>query len=66
MPQHSGDFSRRTLIADFELSGRELIFSVLEIGGHDSTAHGAMQMFAALPRVAAGLGVTAGTHHGHA
>jgi hypothetical protein len=40
-----------------------LVFAVLIFRRDDAATHGAMQMFAALPCVTAGLGVTAGAHH---
>jgi hypothetical protein len=63
VPKDCGDFGRGTVVTNLELAGGELIFSVLEFGRDDATAYGAMQMFAALPSVTAGLGVAAGAHH---
>jgi hypothetical protein len=63
--QHCGDFSWGTFVADLELTGRELIFTVLVFGRDDAAAYGAMQMFAALPGLAAGLSVSARAHHRH-
>ena len=58
-----GDFGRGTFVADFELSGGELVFAVLIFRRNDPTAHSAMQMFAALPCITAGLRMTASAHH---
>src|SRR5919109_478973 len=58
-----GNLGWRTFIADLELAGGKLVFAILKFGRDDSAAHGSVQMFPALIRVTAGLGVTAGTHH---
>src|SRR5438874_13579668 len=63
MAKHSSDFGGGTFVADLELAGGEFVFAVLVFRRDDAATHGAMQMFAALSRVTAGLGMTAGAHH---
>src|SRR5262249_60284553 len=58
-----GDFGGRAFIADLKLPGGELIFAVLIFRRDDAATHGAMEMFAALPRVTTPLGMTAGAPH---
>src|SRR5438046_10467337 len=63
MAKHSSDFGGGTFVADLELAGGEFVFAVLVFRRDDAATHGAMQMFAALSCVTAGLGMTAGAHH---
>src|SRR6266536_1595937 len=58
-----GDFGGRTFVADLKLAGGELIFSVLVFGRNNATAHGAMEMFAALTGVTPRTGVNSPGHH---
>src|SRR5437867_9655178 len=60
-----GDFGGRTFVADLKLTGGKLIFSVLVFGRNNATAHGAMEMFAALTGVTTRLGVTSRAHHSY-
>jgi hypothetical protein len=56
------DFGGGAFVADLELTGGELVFAVLVFRRDNTATHGAMQMFAALSRVTAGFGMTAGAH----
>src|SRR5882762_4122393 len=60
--KNSSDFGGGTFVADFELAGGELVCAILVFRRDDSATHGAMQMFAALSGVTAGLGMAAGAH----
>ena len=62
MAKDCSDFGRGTFVANLELAGGELVFAVLVFRRDDAATHGAMQMFAALSRVTAGLGMTARAH----
>jgi hypothetical protein len=63
MAKDCGDFRWGTFVADLELTCGELIFAGLVFRRDDPAAYGAMQMCAPALGVAAGLRVTAGTHH---
>src|SRR5215471_2558140 len=65
MAKKCGDLDGGSFVADLELAGGKLIFAVLVLRRDDAAAHGAVQMFAALSGVTAGLGMAPGAHHGY-
>src|SRR5947207_15671126 len=55
-----------TFVADLKLASGKLVFPVLILRRDDAATHRAMQIFATLPGVTAGLGMTTGDHQSNA
>src|SRR5262249_59647492 len=60
--KNCSDLGGGTFVTDLKLASSKLIFAVLILRRDDAAAHGAVQMFAALPGVTARLGMAPRAH----